>query len=188
MWEITVGKAKRLQPGSPEFGEFAVACVKHQAVVGSDPHYHLGNYYNYGAAVAQNDTSKKTEQYDKYETSICPSGWQLPTREDDGIATFQKVINAAITEEARAIGYEAIKSGKEIDGGNVHLAPYYYTFAGYWRGSVGQLGFKGHFASSVIYSSNESFHIDIGGEGYLVAFGRAWYRMDAISVRCVARQ
>ena len=47
---------------------------------GSCPHYHAGNYYNWSAAVAMNDTSEygDDDQYVNVETSICPAGWRLP--------------------------------------------------------------------------------------------------------------
>ena len=41
-------------------------------------HYHAGNYYNWSAAVASNDTSEMTEPYSNASDSICPKGWRLP--------------------------------------------------------------------------------------------------------------
>lgn len=42
-------------------------------------HNHIGNYYNWSAAVANNDTSGMTTLYDNAPDSICPAGWRLPT-------------------------------------------------------------------------------------------------------------
>ena len=43
-------------------------------------HYHMGNYYNYGAAVAENNmnTSAYQTRFAQVENSICPAGWRLP--------------------------------------------------------------------------------------------------------------
>ena len=41
-------------------------------------HNHAGNYYNWSAAVANNDTSSITERFNNAEGSICPAGWRLP--------------------------------------------------------------------------------------------------------------
>ena len=41
-------------------------------------HYHAGNYYNWPAAVASNDTSSMTEKFENALGSICPAGWRLP--------------------------------------------------------------------------------------------------------------
>ena len=45
---------------------------------GTCQHYHAGNYYNWSAAVASNDTSGITTQYENAPDSICPAGWRLP--------------------------------------------------------------------------------------------------------------
>lgn len=60
-----------------------------------DAHYHLGNYYNWTAAVAMNDSSEYTPMIEA-DQSICPAGWTLPrglNYEDtnDGVAGFMNI-------------------------------------------------------------------------------------------------
>ncbi len=43
-----------------------------------DPHYHLGNYYNWSAAMATNDVTPFVESGKPSDQSICPAGWMLP--------------------------------------------------------------------------------------------------------------
>ena len=43
-----------------------------------NPEYHFGNYYNWTAAVAMNDSSTYNTQYQDVNQSICPTGWTLP--------------------------------------------------------------------------------------------------------------
>lgn len=52
--------------------------VSHSAE--SCKHYHAGNYYNYGAAVAENNMSDSVynTRFTQVENSICPAGWRLP--------------------------------------------------------------------------------------------------------------
>ena len=53
-------------------------------------HYHAGNYYNWSAAVANNDTSEMTGEYLSASSSICPAGWRLPkvTASQDGTSYY----------------------------------------------------------------------------------------------------
>ena len=46
-----------------------------------DRHYHLGNYYNWVAAVASDDGTEFTDEYGSADQSICPAGWTLPSSE-----------------------------------------------------------------------------------------------------------
>ena len=56
-------------------------------VTDSNSHYHIGNYYNWTAAIATNDSSDVDYTYDdetgdydlEIYQSICPTGWALPT-------------------------------------------------------------------------------------------------------------
>lgn len=40
--------------------------------------YHLGNYYNFAASIAMNDSSSHNTGNELIEQSICPAGWTLP--------------------------------------------------------------------------------------------------------------
>ncbi|MBR2840090.1 hypothetical protein IKE82_02055 [Candidatus Saccharibacteria bacterium] len=59
-------------------------------------HYHVGNYYNWSAAVASNDTSSITTDLTVMPDSICPKGWRLPngltsTNGDEIITEFNQL-------------------------------------------------------------------------------------------------
>ena len=52
---------------------------------GNGTHGHVGNYYNWPAAIASNDISAMAADVDSYEdyiydaeNSVCPAGWELP--------------------------------------------------------------------------------------------------------------
>ena len=158
------------------FMQHTFACKRHE---GNDPnlHYYIGNYYSYGAAVAQNDTSIKQENGDYYDTSICPAGWQLPR--NDGDKSFNNLF-----EKAKSKG-SPITSGVS---GNVQNAPYYFTYNDMWSGSQGAgLGYGAHYRTSVVSSKSDSYILDFFGNSNLrPQFNSAW-RAHGFSVRCVAR-
>ena len=52
-------------------------------------HYHAGNYYNWTAAVASNDSSDMQEMNINAPYSICPAGWTLP----EGLEDFNNPYN-----------------------------------------------------------------------------------------------
>ena len=50
-------------------------------------HYHVGNYYNWSAAIASSDSSSLTARYTTASNSICPKGWRLPTGPPDSASS-----------------------------------------------------------------------------------------------------
>lgn len=141
----------------------------------SNRHYHIGNYYNWAAAVAMNDTSSYTGYYAQYQQdtdqSICPAGWMLPKR--TGAGSYYTLINGRYT------------SGET---GNIHLAPVYFVYGGginsansgltdvssvgsYWR-SVTYMNMAGDF----YFDMDEEMNQQGGSDPRNGAF-----------IRCVAR-
>lgn len=60
-------------------------------------HTHLGNYYNWSAAVASNNTETK-QTYTIYTNSICPKNWDLPAGNQYGaMLQAQKVWTSSST-------------------------------------------------------------------------------------------
>ena len=78
-------------------------------------HYHLGNYYNWSAAVAIEDASKYTTMQDLNQ-SICPSGWRLPNKD-----IYQNLINGL-----------SLTAGEDS---NVEKYPVYFIYSGVVFGS-----------------------------------------------------
>ena len=113
--------------------------------------YHLGNYYNWTAAVAMNDSSSYTTYGTLIEQSICPAGWTLP-RIGTGDDTFYALFNEYSFTES---------SYTDTDNDGVHDAgenalwtnPLYFTAGGYYDGLLGGVGFDGNFWSPVVYNS-----------------------------------
>lgn len=140
----------------------------------SGSHYQIGNYYNWTAAVAMNDSSGYTEYDEDVDQSICPAGWMLPKSGDtlDGSGSFYYLVDEL-----------SLTAGVS---GNIHLTPVYFPYAGYWYGVSGEVGGYGFYRSSVVYDDFDAFELDFGGHGYLNPQGYNG-RGNGYSVRCVAR-
>ena len=132
-------------------------------------HYHVGNYYNWTAAVAMNDSSSYTTSQQDVNQSICPAGWRLPTYSGD-----KSYLSLKNTQ-----GFTAGTSG------NIQNAPTYFVYGGYWNGSSYYVGYYGSYWSSVV-SSSYSYLLYFNAYGSLDPQNLD-SRNYGYSLRCVAR-
>lgn len=136
---------------------------------GSDKHMHIGNYYNWTAAVAMNNSSSYTTNQQDANQSICPAGWRLPTY--SGSKSFDDLWN---------------QYSSSFDENTIMNSPLYFSYAGYWYGFSEAVGSRGYYWSSVVYGSNDAYVLSFGTD-YGVAPQSFGNRGRGISVRCVAR-
>ncbi len=134
-------------------------------------HYHVGNYYNWTAAVAMNDSSSYTTGLQDVNQSICPAGWRLPTY--DGDKSYQNLVNT-----------QGLTAGTS---GNIQSSPTYFAYGGGWYGSSSSAGGYGAYWSSVVGSSSNSYPLYFAGDGYLRSHYYG-FRTSGYSLRCVDRQ
>ena len=132
-------------------------------------HYHIGNYYNWTAAVAMADSSSYTKDNTDVNQSICPAGWMLP--KNTGSGSFYNLVNNRYTAGTN---------------GNIHLAPPYFVYGGLWGGSSYYLSSDGHYWSSVVNNSYSSYILYFDARGSLYP-QRDVNRLTGYSVRCIAR-
>ena len=133
-------------------------------------HYHVGNYYNWTAAVAMNSSSSYTTEYEDVNQSICPAGWRLPTYEGD--KSYRNLKNA----QGLTVGTR----------GNIQNAPTYFVYGGYWYGSSGSVGYSGGYWSSVVDSSNIAYNLSFYVDR-VVSPQDSMNRKYGYPLRCVAR-
>ena len=135
-------------------------------------HYHIGNYYNWTAAIAMEDSSMYDYEYDgtDVEQSICPAGWRLPTY--SGSKSYLNLKNTL-----------SLTAGTS---GNIQNTPVYFVYGGYWRGSSGVVGSYGYYWSSVVFDDYYAYYLYFDVDGYLNPQDYG-YRGIGSSVRCVAR-
>ncbi len=142
-------------------------------------HYHLGNFYNWTAAVATNDSNDFLASRETLvEQSICPAGWTLP-RIGDGEDSFN------------ALWYSRAGNYDDTDGTFDNISalwsePLGFPTSGYYMGAIGSIGIYGGFWSSFSYGSEGV----VGYGGFDVnggIFPPAFHSPFGLSVRCIAR-
>ena len=148
---------------------------------------HLGNYYNWTAAVAMNDSSSHTTQNELIEQSICPAGWTLP-RIGEGDDTFYALWNSYNMGNNANGSFIDANNNDSYDNGETALwtQPLYFPASGGFDGVLYDVGSFGVFWSPVvdfeIFVRSAYFYVD-GGAGPSGAGNRG----DGSSIRCVAR-
>lgn len=173
-------------------------------------HGHVGNYYNWAAAVATNNAS----QYGHLQNapnSICPAGWRLP-KYNASLSPSGSSDYTELDQAVQSIWDEYYGSGNQPDGANNDVdmyltgAPFYFPRAGqiskytdpstYTTYDYGVLESAGTLGSA--YWSATSYIIS----GYMDTAAYDWYwwgnyaqggpefsygRGTGMSVRCLAR-
>ncbi|MBR2543151.1 hypothetical protein IKF03_00905, partial [Candidatus Saccharibacteria bacterium] len=154
-------------------------------------HGHVGNYYNWSAAVASNDTSSYTASTfanpaNNPPNSICPKGWRLPTI----TSAAPDYTQAGSKDEFSRLAYlyANYAGNTSISSEGLEKAPLYYPRSGNVNSSIllraGDSGFG--WSSTVGIST---------GAHYLGFFSSTIYpqgvasnnRTAGFPVRCVAR-
>ncbi len=155
---------------------------KDETYTGNGKHGHVGNYYNWSAAVASNDSSSYASSTynattDNPQNSICPAGWKLPistsyTSGAQGNNDFYNLAN---------------KYGNVTDTDSYITAnPLWFVRGGYvYSGSLYTSGFVGNYWSSTVRGSDVAYYLYFrsGGIGPASSDNRYYGR----SVRCVVR-
>ena len=136
-------------------------------------HGHVGNYYNWSAAVASNDTSATTAAGTDMSSSICPKGWRLPhgyqSTQGNDFATLNTAYGGATNSDSVILANPLFF----VRGGLVN------------SGSLGYSADFGRYWSSTASSATSAGYLYFYS-GYVVP---SYYnsRYSGFSVRCLAR-
>ncbi len=143
--------------------------------------YHIGNYYNWTAAVAM-DNSSQVISYTDVDRSICPAGWMLPKNgTGTGVKSFENLITS----------YEWSYDPVDMSWtGNFPLlsAPIYLNPSGDWYGYQEDFGSATSLWTSYNYDAAAAMAFSFSGTN-----NEAWSFDDGIErtvgfpVRCVLR-
>ena len=150
-------------------------------------HGHVGNYYNWAAAVASNDTSgyntaTNNNVANNPQNSICPAGWRLPTIKSasplySDVENEFAILNYIYNNETWVTNSSA----------KLELAPLYFVRAGYINGgSLSYPGYYGYYWSSTVGSSNAYSYVMLLHNSS-VNTNTTYNRYRGHSIRCVAR-
>ena len=140
-------------------------------------HYHLGNYYNWTAAVAMNDSSSAVSQYTDVNQSICPAGWTLPK---SGNITISGSLQYLVEQ------YGWNSSTNKLSGDKmIWESPIFFSLSGFWRG-WGDFGSEAYYWSSVANYSEVSSLLKTFSDGFVYPNG--YYNcQDGNTIRCIVR-
>ena len=128
--------------------------------------YRLGNYYNWTAAVALNDSSSCTTAGVLLDQSICPAGWTLP-RGGYGPSTYYDLLYRY--------------------SGNLWLSPTYLPLTGTWSGSYDMVGYTGAFWATGAKNADRAYYIDFSSDNSRNVGTGGYDRDMGLPIRCIAR-
>ncbi len=141
-------------------------------------HYHLGNYYNWTAAVAMNNSSSYTTDQQDVNQSICPANWTLP--KSGNVVTTSGSFQYLVTQ----YGWDS--SSGTMTNPNIWNSPIKASLSGFWGGSLGYVGSLGTFWSPMVLDSYLSYSLYAFSGGGVDPDGGV-SRGGGLSVRCLAR-
>ena len=149
--------------------------------------YFAGNYYNWSAAIASNNSTNIGSTAEEIASnSICPKGWRLPNASQTsneynefGIMLYKAGITSNLSAGNESVGYATNGFNK------LRSNPYCGVRSGRLSGTLGYAGVVGYYGSSTVSSSTVAYGLYFSGTD--IYPGRNSYRYGGRSVRCVAR-
>ena len=187
-WSLTVNEKDVYQKGTT----FASAtcnyftdtnCVGADKTFNTEPfaengmHGHLGNYYNWSAAIATNDSSSLTANTHSDITknpnnSICPKGWRLTRSASDASRNDFSYLRAQYSNSNTYMLY----------------SPLWLVRSGYISNSGSGLNYSGNYVrywSSTVESASTAYSLGIRSDDFYPHNTSS--RSVGFSLRCVAR-
>ena len=148
-------------------------------------HASLGNYYNWSAAIASNNSSSLTQNTlsdisKNPKNSICPKGWRLPT-----ISSESETIAGSTNEFAR-LNYLYNNNLINTDNG-WKSGPLWFIYSGGVNdaGRIYNFNSIGRQWSSTIYSANGVYFLKLSSDS--VILNATDNRPYGFPVRCIAK-
>lgn len=138
--------------------------------------YHLGNYYNWTAAIAVNDSSTYKYEVEPVEQSICPSGWTLPRVYDtDG---SYKVLWGEYGWDSQTYAFN--------DASILWASPLHFAITGEFSGRLSKVGYEGNLWSAVPDGNQYSVRTYYSSDGGAIP---SWNIQNGFGypIRCIAR-
>ena len=140
-------------------------------------HTSIGNYYNWTAAIASNDSSTLTSDTKNNisqnpKNSICPKGWRLPT-----ISNQSETVAGSTNEFARL---KLLYSSNDW-----RTSPLYFALSGAVNDTFSALNLYGFYWSSTVSTASNVYQMYF--DSSTVYPSRDYYRNRGYSIRCIAR-
>ena len=186
-WNLTVNGSEIYQKDGSTFASATCnyfttpACLGANKNFNTEPyaangeHGKIGNYYNWSAAVASNNTTARVDNTNNAiagnpKNSICPKGWRL-TRSSatDAYNDIKSLYTAYNSSHSKANGYPLWL----VRAGNVY------------GGSLNSSGNIGFYWSSTVHSAGNAYNLYFDSSNFIPSNNVG--RVLGLSVRCVAR-
>ena len=147
-------------------------------------HASLGNYYNWTAAIASNNSSSLTQNTlsditKNPKNSICPKGWRLPT-----ISNQSEALPGSTNEFAR-LNY-LYNNNSKTSGIQLKLSPTYFILSGYINNSLTAYGADGYYWSNTLIDASNAYSLGVRDNGVWTK-GSYPGKSFGWSIRCIAR-
>lgn len=143
-------------------------------------HYHAGNYYNFSAAVASNDTYAYYSGATK--TSICPAGWRLPSitsNEFGNLMLNYHIINNTTSDDGNYTPQGFIQ---------IRILPLYFVRAGsLYNDKLGSLSNHGEYWYDLAVNRNGARFLGFNNSFVTIVGNTGGSRTVGKSIRCLAR-
>ncbi len=156
-------------------------------------HYHVGNYYNWSAAIASNSSGNASANFATASNSICPAGWRLPTVTGSGTAVTNREFGELFS--ASGIISDLNSTNLSLSSFNsIRANPIYSVRGGYLAGPAlngrSQYGEYWYGTSAGYNSTSDSssaYSFDFGNQSIHTIYASR-YRDTGFSIRCLMRQ
>ena len=198
---LDVGTSTYYYPGTTAGtnGDAPASCTSNSA---NCEHWNAGNYYNWSAAVASNDSSSQSTNGYEAASSICPAGWRLPS--GITVANSASGSTAASVAGSSDFGYLLVQQGITSSFGtanqntgwstngysNIQAAPLYIIRGGLFSGSA--FGYQASNGS--LWSGTTAGIVDSTERGCRLSYNSGFVnpannsnRYNGFPVRCIAR-
>ena len=168
------------------------SCINAEYLESECKHFHAGNYYNWSAAVAENNTTGYSANYYTMPNSICPAGWRLPkglSKKDDTVfkSDFDNLLlQSEITVNSTTVANQAI--GYLSNGYNlINNSPIYFVVAGDIDSTLQDLSNGLYWTNTTVNGNPQNF-------AYLMKYNSSYTypsysdgRNRGMPIRCIAR-
>ena len=150
-------------------------------------HASIGNYYNWTATIASNNSSGINTDNTIATNSICPKGWRLPNASttDNEYNDFGRLFYEAGIIETLSNSSGGLVNYTSDGFNKLHSNPYYFIESGRIVGSSLNDPARGFYWSSTVNNNTYAYRLVFDTSGLWPA--TAYFRFQGKSVRCVAR-
>ena len=166
-------------------------CLQDGKNISDCEHYQIGNYYNWSAAIADNNSSEFVNDYQMAPNSVCPAGWKLP----HGLELNDEAIVAADYNTLLFLG--GITLNIDLEGNvrtqyssngftAINSAPYYFARSSSIHSSgLYDFGWEGYYWTSTAKTDETAYCLLYNEREIMPAQNNL--RFVGRSVRCLAR-